>query len=93
MKSPTLGSQPGYVATVVVAKSGHRLDGIRLIFMKVSNGRLDPDDTYRANWIGGLGGGGKRLYATYGNPIVSVFGRQGRDVDAIGFVQYDPNAR
>jgi hypothetical protein len=77
----------GYVVTAIVAKHGHRLDGMRLLYMRVRDGRLNPDDTYRSKWIGGHGGGRETLYATYGDPIVSMFGRQGSDLDAIGFVQ------
>jgi hypothetical protein len=40
---------------------------------------------YRSKWIEGHGGGRELLYATYGNPIVSIFGRQGSDLNAIGF--------
>jgi glycerophosphoryl diester phosphodiesterase len=82
-------AKDGYVVTAIVAKHGHRLDGLRLLFMRVRKGRLNPDDTYRSKWIGGLGGGGEALYATYGDPIVSIFGRQGADIDALGFVQFD----
>ena len=80
-------AKQGYVATAIVAKHGHRVDGMRVIFMRVKDGRLDPDDTHRSKWIGGLGGGRESLYATYGDPIVSIFGRQGADLDSIGFVQ------
>ena len=58
-------------------------------YMRVRDGRLNPDDTYRSKGIGGHGGGRETLYATYGDPIVSMFGRQGSDLDAIGFVQVD----
>lgn len=79
----------GYVVTAIVARHGHRLDGLRLIYMKVRGDRLNPDDTYRSKWIGGLGGGGETLYGTYGNPVVSIFGRQGSDLDSVGFVQLE----
>lgn len=76
----------GYVVTAMVARHGHRLDGFRLIYMKVRGKGLNPDDTYRSKWIGGLGGGGETLY---GNPVVSIFGRQGHDLDAVGLVQLE----
>ena len=83
-------AKDGYAVTVVVAKHGHRLDGMRLIYMRARGGRLNPDDTYRSDWLGGRGGGRETLIATYGDPIVSVFGRRGHDLDAIGFVQFKP---
>lgn len=82
-------AEQGYVVTAIVAKHGHRIDGIRLLYLRVRGGRLNPDDEYRSKWIGGLGGGGETLYATYGDPIVSIFGRQGHDLDAIGFEQIE----
>jgi len=80
----------GYVVAGVVAKSGHRVDGMRLIFMRVENGELIPGDTYRSEWIGGRGGGAETLYAADGCPIVGVYGRRGHDLDAIGFIQVAP---
>jgi len=80
----------GYVVAGIVAKTGHRVDGMRLIFMRVKNGRLNSDDTYRSDWIGGRGGGAETRYAANGCPIVGVYGRQGHDVDAIGFIQVEP---
>jgi len=85
-------AKDGYVVAGIVAQSGHRVDGIRLIYMRVKNGRLNPDDTYRSKWIGGHGGGAETLYAANGYPIVGVYGRQGHDLDAIGFIQVDDTA-
>jgi hypothetical protein len=82
-------AKAGYVVTAIVARHGHRLDGMRLLYMRVRGAGLNPDDAYRSKWIGGQGGGCETLYATYGQPIVSIFGRQGHDLDAIGFAQVD----
>ncbi len=65
---------------------------MRLVFMRVKNGRLNPDDTYRSKWIGGHGGGAETLYAANGQPVIGVYGRQGHDLDAIGFIQVDETA-
>jgi hypothetical protein len=79
----------GYVVAGIVGKSGHRVDGIRLIYMRVKNGRLNPDDTYRSKWIGGHGGGPETLFAANGDPVVGIYGRRGADLDAMGFIQID----
>ncbi len=78
-----------YVVAGIIAKSGHRVDRVRVIFMRVEGGRLNPDDTYRSEWIGGLGGGGKTQYAGTGDPIVGIYGRKGHDLDAVGFIQVE----
>lgn len=80
-------AKDGYVVAGIVAKSGHRLDGLRLIFMRVKNGYLNPDDTYRSKWVGGRGGGRETLVAVNGDPVIGIFGRHGEDIDALGFVQ------
>lgn len=83
-------AKPGYVVAGVIAKSGHRLDGMRVIFMKVEYDRLNPDETYRSNWIGGRGGGPIVQLAGDGDAIIGLYGRQGHDLDALGFVQVKP---
>ena len=70
----------------VVAKSGNRVDGLRVLFMKLKEGRLNPDDTYRSDWIGGVGGGPETLCGYNGEPIVGIFGRHGNDLDSLGFI-------
>jgi len=80
-------AKPQYVVAGIVGKSGHRVDGMRLIFMRVQGGRLNPDDTYRSDWIGGQGGGPQKLCAANGDPVVGIYGRRGHDLDAIGFIQ------
>lgn len=85
----TAQAKEGFVVTALVAKHGHRLDGIRLLYMGVKNNRLNPELVDRSKWIGGLGGGAEKIYGSYGDPVVGVFGRRGRDIDAIGLVQFD----
>jgi hypothetical protein len=64
---------------------------MRLIYMRVKDGRLNPDDTYRSKWIGGRGGGRETLCAANGNPVIGIYGRQGHDLDTIGFIQVSAN--
>ena len=82
-----VSAEKGYVVAGIVAKGGHRVDGMRVIFMRVKNGRLNPDDTYRSKWIGGHGGGAETLCAADGDPVVGIYGHKGHDLDAIGFIQ------
>ena len=82
----TVIAKEGYAVAGIIAKSGHRIDGIRVLFMKVRDGRLNPDDTYRSRWIGGLGGGPETLCGYTGEPITGIFGRQGHDLDSLGFI-------
>ncbi len=83
-------AKKGYVVSGIVAKTGHRVDGMRLICMRVEHGRLNSEDAYQSEWIGGRGGGAETKYAANGCPIVGICGRQGHDLDAIGFIQVEP---
>lgn len=89
-KSSRIQAKKGYVFAGLVTKSGHRIDGVRVIFMKVKNGRLNPDDTYRSKWIGGQGGGPETQLASDGDAIVGIYGRKGADLDSLGFIQLLP---
>lgn len=82
-------AKDGYVVAGMVTKSGNRLDGMRLIYMRVRDGRLDPDDTYRSEWIGGLRGGPNTQCAANGLPVIGIHGRRGKDLDALGVIQVD----
>ncbi len=62
---------------------------MRLIYMRVKDGRLNPDDTYRSEWIGGRRGGPETLCAANGHPVIGIYGRKGVDLDALGFLQAD----
>jgi hypothetical protein len=83
-------AKKGYVVAGIVAKTGHRVDGMRLIFMRVEHGRLNSEEACQSDWIGGRGGGAETQYAANGCPIVGIYGRQGHDLDAIGFIQVEP---
>lgn len=89
-KTRRLHANEGYVIAGVVTKSGHRVDGIRVIYMKVKHGRLNPDDTYRSKWIGGKGGGAETQLAGDGDAIIGLYGRKGTDLDSLGFIQLLP---
>lgn len=77
----------GYAVAGIVARSGHRIDGLRVIFMSLVHGRLNPDDTYRSDWVGGRGGGPETIIGTNGLPVVGIYGKRGADVDSLGLIQ------
>jgi hypothetical protein len=79
-------AKPGYAVAGATVRSGERVDGFRLIFMRKKDGKLDPNDKYESRWIGGRGGGEAKLAAD-GRPIISIIGRTGPELTAFGFVQ------
>lgn len=80
-----LRARPGYAVGAVDVRAGHRLDGLRIVFLRIVGDRLEPSDAYESPWAGGRGGGSARLGGD-GRPVVGIVGRHGADVDALGLL-------
>jgi hypothetical protein len=74
-----LVAPPGYAVGALLVKSGDRLDGLSITFMRVI-----PDK--QTDWIGGTGGGQARQIGGNGRLIVGSAIMSGADVDGIGLV-------
>ena len=48
----------GYAVGAISAKIMLAVDGLSVTFMKLEKGRLNPDQSYDSDWLGGQGGGG-----------------------------------
>jgi hypothetical protein len=79
-------ARKGYAVGGFFAKSGHRVDGFKLVFMRIAADGLDSSDAYQSAWIGGQGGGAVVEFTAKGKPVVGIFGRQGVDLDSVGLV-------
>src|SRR5207245_11211787 len=63
-------AKPGYAVGAVTAKAGLTVDGMSVTFMKITPaGRLDPNDAYESDWIGGRGGGAPMRLGGDGTPV------------------------
>ncbi len=89
-QSQRLDAKPGYAVGAIQARGGVVIDGFQLVFMKVRGAALDPADSYLSEWLGGTGGGQKRLDAG-GQPIVGLYGAAGNEVNALGIFVKSPN--
>jgi hypothetical protein len=78
-------AKSGYAVAGLVARGSARVDGFKLIFMRVSGSRLVPGDRYESGWIGGSGGI-EAVLAGDGSPVIGLHGRQGADTDALGLI-------
>lgn len=85
-------AKPGYAVGGLLVRSGHRVDGFALVFLRIDGDRLDPADSYIGPWSGGRGGGAERLLGGSGLLIAGICGREGADVDAIGLVERAPSS-
>jgi hypothetical protein len=79
----TVVARPGYAVGGLVTHTGLTVDGFGMVFMKVDDDRLDPDDTYNSPWIGDTKGGSPGEVNSNGR-IVGLQGRSGGEVFALG---------
>ena len=86
-KPTTIMAKKGYVVGGIVAKGGLRVDGFKVIFMRLKGTSLDTKDSYESDWIGGRGGGAEATLGGDGRLVVGIFGRRGDDLDCVGLVQ------
>jgi hypothetical protein len=84
-KPSEVRAKKGYAVGGVIVRSGQRVDGMAVVFLRRRRGRLDPRDYYISEWFGGKGGG-EALLGANGDPVVGLRGRSGADLDAIGLI-------
>lgn len=85
--SVTVLARPGYAVGAINTRAGLLLDGFQLVFMKVKDGRLDPNDAYQSDWLGDSKGGGEETVSGDGRLVVGLHGRAGKgEVNALGIV-------
>lgn len=77
----------GYVVGGLLVDSDQYAHAVRVIFMRLTDGKLDVGDMYVSDWIGTPSSGQdpKRL-AGDGQHVLGVCGRKGINMDAIGLV-------
>jgi hypothetical protein len=78
-------AKPGYALGGALIKHAGVLSQIKFVFMRVSGGRLRPADRYESEWIGRRQDGTIQEIVSDGPPLVGLFGRDGRMMDALGF--------
>ncbi len=80
-------AKPGYAVGAISIKHGLGVDGFALTFMKVVNDKLDPSDSYKSDWIGGMGGGGPITQGGDGKLVTGIVGKQGKkNCSGIGLI-------
>jgi len=79
-------AKDGYAVGKVELRSGSILDGFRVTFMRDHEDRLDPNDAYDSDWIGGQGGNPQRPVKCEGRPAIGVHGTYGDDICSLGLI-------
>ncbi|HSQ56240.1 MAG TPA: hypothetical protein VLM40_10915, partial [Gemmata sp.] len=78
-------AKPGYAVGALTLRTGLGLDGFSLTFMKVVDGKLDPNDSYESDWIGGPGGFNAVKIDGDGKAVTGLLGRTNdKNVAALG---------
>jgi hypothetical protein len=78
----------GYAIGGLVGYGGDRVDGFKIVFMRLTPTGLDPNDSYESEVLGGSGGKEYRRMGG-GKRVIGIFGRCGEELDSIGLVLSD----
>jgi hypothetical protein len=83
----TILARDGFVVGgLVVDTDGTNTVAVRVIFMKLKDGRPDPASKYISEWIGIPSRATVKTLAGKGETVIGTFGRKGMNLDAVGLV-------
>ena len=86
-KTITVEAMKGYAVAGIVGRGGTKVDGFKVIFMRVGRTSLDRRHSYESDWIGGQGGGEEKKLGGDGRPVVGIYGKCGDDLNSLGLIQ------
>ncbi len=88
-----LVAKPGYAVAGVVAQSGERITGFKVVFAKVVKGAFDLADSYESEWVGGHGK--EETAISLPTPAVGIYGTHGTHINSAGFITIEekPDAK
>jgi|GEM_PF-5633445 len=66
-------AKPGYAVGGMWIRTGAAMDRLRLLYMRIDSGRLDPDDSYKSEFIGSSEGGSEQYIDGRGRPVAGIF--------------------
>lgn len=78
-------AKQGYAVGGLTARGTNRVNGLKIVFMKIAGLGLDPRDTYESEWFGDRGAGEVKLGGD-GTYVLGICGRAFEDVDSLGLV-------
>jgi hypothetical protein len=82
-KTAKVVAKPGYGVGAITCKAGLGMDGFALTFMKITDGKLDPTDSYESEWLGGKGGG-RAVKLGDGTTSIGLIGKTNGNQDLTG---------
>ena len=66
----------GYAVGAVTLRSGLDINGLSVTFMRIKDGKLDPQQSYESEWVGDRTGGGEAAMGGDGAPVIGISGCQ-----------------
>lgn len=91
IKTVQLRARPGYAVGAVKIRSDLYLLSMKVTFMRVLDGRLDPSQAYVKEWIGNRETGREDTVGGDGSPVVGIFGNKDeRRILALGLITVPP---
>ncbi len=79
----------GYAVGGLIASTAGPVKGFKIVFMRIGNGQLEPNDSYESRWFGGQGSGPEIIIAGDAKPVIGVHGRSESHLNAIGLIQVE----
>ncbi len=80
-------AREGYAVGDLEIDAGKYVNAVRPVFMRIKpDGSLDPDDSYRGEWIGSPTGKTVRTVNRSGKKVIGICGRRAAVLDSVGLV-------
>ncbi len=80
-------AKPNYAVGGLIANANKGgLNAMKVIFMKLKNGKLDKTDSYTTDWICKPDNWPVEKLSCNGDLVIGTWGRQGLNLDAVGLV-------
>lgn len=78
-------AKEGYAVGGILLDNDSLVNGLRVVFMRLRGDRLDPEDHYESEMIGGEGKF-DNIRCSTGDPIVGIYGAVGSDLNSLGLI-------
>jgi hypothetical protein len=86
-------ARDGYVVGgLTVESDGKNVVAVQVIFSRFKDGRIDPADHYKSEWLGVSRGGETQDLGGKDAVVIGTYGRKGLFLDALGLVLGPPSA-
>jgi hypothetical protein len=81
----TLKAKEGYAVGAVRMRADEDVAALQLVFMRIRDTALDPEDLYLSPWIGDDNGVPPVLLSGNGRPMTGVYGYSAEPIHSLGF--------